>query len=68
MSFGQSGGPYVLEFSTINGGGGISGSDRALKSSKGGRSSKEWITKTKDSVGKETRPKNIYVNWIIKAR
>jgi hypothetical protein len=44
------------------------GSDKPLKSSKGDTASEEWSRRTNVSGGKETRPKNIYVNWIIKAR
>lgn len=47
---------------------GMGGSDRTLKSSKGTKKSKEWTAKTEETGGYETRPKNIYVNWIIKAR
>jgi hypothetical protein len=44
------------------------GSDKPLKTSIGSRRSKKWTPKIRASVGNETRPKNIYVNWIIKAR
>jgi hypothetical protein len=47
---------------------GASGSDRPLKDIKVDNRDVLWIRKTQESGGKETRPKNVYVNWIIKAR
>jgi hypothetical protein len=47
---------------------GTSGGDHTLESAPGDNRSIEWIKGTKSSGGNETRPKNIYVNWIIKAR
>jgi len=47
---------------------GWKGTDLPLKSSRKYEGDKEWTTKTKETGGYETRPKNIYVNWIIKAR
>ena len=48
---------------------GWKGTDHPLKSSTAYKGDKEWTVKTDESDGSdETRPKNIYVNWIIKAQ
>lgn len=47
---------------------GTSGEDHTLESAPGDNRSREWIKRTTLSGGNETRPKNIYVNWIIKAQ
>ena len=47
---------------------GWAGTDLPLKSSRAYKGDKEWTVKTAETGGQETRPKNIYVNWIIKAQ
>lgn len=47
---------------------GADGSDHPLKASSKYGGDKEWLASTDIYGEKETRPKNVYVNWIIKAK